>query len=453
MSASAEHGVVKAFSARRNINRKILVFSLFLSLTATVITALGYLGSFVPALRSAQRVHRHIFEQIVCTGLKCDTHVFTTDWKSGSPDYVLDTKTRFFIDIPQPTEESPGLFPPLDYSDPNFIARFRRPTWYEAPDGELWRLYSRKSEAHDQQLEILVGFAGRAPWKMIDARQPDLDLVDNTLKSQADQLASTSPSSKAPRGAGVDGYQIVDARTGKVFDWGPWLPIFFPGDAVLPRPGRQLFVQDGELYVVQTDTDGRLLATSLTSIGSLFWIAVVGIAVFIISFGTGWIFSRRFLRGYFALRALRVPTLKEALSSGEGQTIEFKRRLSDDPSRERTVEEEVLKSIAAFANTNDGAIFIGVDDTGKIVGLDLDFKQRDRLEQKIRQLARTRIKPTPPIQVDYEAVRDLEVAKIIVARGDDLAYLIAGVIYIRHGSADVQAQPEDLRRLIAEFAQ
>lgn len=237
-----------------------------------------------------------------------------------------------------------------------------------------------------------------------------------------------------------------------MFDWGPWLPIFFPDGAVLPHPGRQLLIQNGELYVVQTDTDGRLVATSLTSIGPLFWIAVVGVAVFVISSGMGWMFSRRFLRGYFALRALRVPTLQEALSSGEGQTIEFKRRLSEDPSRERTAEDEVLKSIAAFANTNDGTIFIGVDDTGKIVGLDLDFKQRDRLEQKIRQLARNRIKPTPPIQVDFEAVQSLNVAKIIVARGDDLAYLMAGVIYIRHGSGDVQAQPEDLRRLISEYA-
>jgi hypothetical protein len=102
------------------------------------------------------------------------------------------------------------------------------------------------------------------------------------------------------------------------------------------------------------------------TIGPLFWIGVVSIAVFVISSGKGWILSRRFLRGYFALRALRVPTLKEALGSGEGQTIEFKRRLSDGPSRERTSEDEVLKSVAAFANTNDGAIFIGVDDINTV---------------------------------------------------------------------------------------
>jgi predicted HTH transcriptional regulator len=44
------------------------------------------------------------------------------------------------------------------------------------------------------------------------------------------------------------------------------------------------------------------------------------------------------------------------------------------------------------------------------------------------------------------------VAKISVARGEAPAYLLNGVIYIRSGSSDVQAQPEDLQRLIAEFA-
>ena len=46
----------------------------------------------------------------------------------------------------------------------------------------------------------------------------------------------------------------------------------------------------------------------------------------------------------------------------------------------------MLKTVAAFAHTGDGMIFIGVDDAGKIKGLDLDFRQRDRFERKIRQL-------------------------------------------------------------------
>ena len=112
----------------------------------------------------------------------------------------------------------------------------------------------------------------------------------------------------------------------------------------------------------------------------------------------------------------------------------------------------MLKSIAAFANTNDGVILIGVDDAGHIKGLDLNFKQRDGLERKIHQLARNRIKPTPPIQVAFEELRGMTIAKISVARGEAPLYMTDGVVYLRQGSADVQAQPDDLTRLVAEFA-
>jgi integrase len=49
--------------------------------------------------------------------------------------------------------------------------------------------------------------------------------------------------------------------------------------------------------------------------------------------------------------AAHVPVLEEALHTGEGQRVEFKRGLSEDPARLRNAEEELLKSIAAFANT------------------------------------------------------------------------------------------------------
>jgi predicted HTH transcriptional regulator len=39
-----------------------------------------------------------------------------------------------------------------------------------------------------------------------------------------------------------------------------------------------------------------------------------------------------------------------------------------------------------------------------------------------------------------------------VPRGDDPLYFLDGVIYVRHGSADVKAQPELVRRLLEEFA-
>ena len=148
----------------------------------------------------------------------------------------------------------------------------------------------------------------------------------------------------------------------------------------------------------------------------------------------------------------RAPALEEALRTGEDQRVEFKRGLSGDENKAGSVEDELLKSIAAFANTNDGAIFIGIDDAGQVRGLGLGWSDRDRFERKIRQLVRSRIRPTPPFQITFDDVRGLTVAKITIARGEAPAYMIGGVIYLRYGSSDVQAQPEDIGRLVSEYA-
>jgi hypothetical protein len=292
---------------------------------------------------------------------------------------------------------------------------------------------------------------------MIDTPSGQIGVVDTRLKQEANKIADSFSNHKtATWGArtvlAADGFQIVDANTKQVVDRGPWLPSFLPKDARLPAPGRQLFVYEGDLYVVQTDSDGQLIATSLVPVGGLWLLASSCAFAFLSTSVIANIFSRKFLGSYFALTGTQIPTLEKALQSGEGQSVEFKRGLSQDDTKTGNVEDELLKSMAAFANTNDGAIFIGIDDAGHVRGLELDFTQKDRLERKIRQLVRNRIKPTPPFEVTFEEVRGFAIAKISVARGEAPAYMIGGVIYIRYGSSDAQAQPEDLRRLIIEYA-
>jgi hypothetical protein len=372
-------------------------------------------------------------------------------------DYLVDTKTSYFITTPTVTAEHPAHFTPLDYSDASFIEGFRKPTSYNTPDGAVWRLFSRLLDTDNKKLEVFIGYEEESPSKMIGTLTAEIGEVDTRLKQEADKIAECFSNHKSATCGGrtvlaADGFQIVDANTMQVIDRGPWLPSFLPKDTQLPAPGRRLFIYEGDLYVVQTDSDGRLLATSLVPVGSL-WLLTCSCAFsFLITSVLADSFSHKFLRGYFALRGTQIPTLEKALQNGESQSVEFKRGLSHDHAKAGHVEDELLKSIAAFANTNDGAIFIGIDDSGRIGGLELDFKQKDRLEQKIGQLVRNRIKPTPPFEVTFEDVRGFAIAKISVARGEAPVYMMGGVIYIRYGSSDVQAQPEDLSRLITEYA-
>ncbi len=418
------------------------------------------IASVYPSLRHWQEVNRYTLAVIKCADTTCDTSKFTTDWQVGQSDYVVDTRTGYLLNVPEPsTSGIPEHFEPLDYSDISFIAKFREPSTYDAPDGEVWRLYSQQVSVDGRKFEIIVGYAEKAPWKMVDLPHSVIPTVDATLKREAGKIATALAGSKSGfqgrrkvPSANADGFEVVDAGTQQVLSWGPWLPIFLPKRISLPTSGHQFYVEEDELYVAQTDTDGRLLALSLVPVANLRWLGAIVAFAFLSTSLISAALSLRFLRTYFALMGVRVPRLEEALRSGEGQSIEFKRGLSRDEQKTGGVEEELLKSVAAFANTNDGVIFIGVDDSGHVKGLKLDYMQRDRLEQKIRQLVRNRIRPAPAIQVGFEDLRGLIVVGVTVPRGEAPAHMMGGVVYVRDGSSDIQAQPEDLLRLFTEYA-
>ena len=396
--------------------------------------------------------------EVNCTGAVCDSSTLSADWELDGSDYVVDMLNRFLIAVATPTAAGPGRFAPLDYSDTTFIAKFRQPTSYNTPDGEIWRLYSLTvMKDGDKSHEIMVGYALKAPWKAIETPSSLVVDVDAALKREADKIAaslSAPPAAVRParNGFSADGFQVVNSKTNQVVEQGPWVPAFLPKGTPLPTPGLKFYVYEGTLYVAQTDTNERLLTTSFVQIGGIWWIACSCAMGFLLASVIARALSRRFLRNYFAISGIRAPSLEEALRSGEGQSVEFKRGLSDDENRTGNVEDELLKSIAAFANTNDGVIFIGIDDAAHVKGLGLDFTQKDRLERKIHQLIRNRIRPTPPVQITFEDVRGFVIAKIAVARGEAQAYMIGGTIYVRSGSSDVQAQPEDLVRLVSQHA-
>lgn len=420
-----------------------------------LLTACIYFAAALPDLRRAQRTNEYALSEIDCTGSSCDTSKFTTDSQHQDPDYVVDGETRYFVDVPVFQEEDPIRFAPLDFGDATFVSRFRQPTSYRTPDGEVWRLYSRRAETSGRSIEIMIGYTESAPSKMEPPPLSTIHDIDAELKREADKLAENPQAltrgARSPLRLMADGFAVLDASTGAVVTWGPWLPMFLPKDKLLPTAGHQLDLANGELYIVQTDANERLIATSLVPIMNLRWFTVVAIMAFLVMGIIARTLSRRFLRNYFAVTSIRLPTLEEACRSGEGQMVEFKRGLSEDGTKTGGAETELLKSIAAFANTNDAVIFVGVDDHAKIRGLEINLTQRDR-DRKVRQLVHNRIKPNPPVEVSFEEVRGLVVAKISVARGEAPAHLLGGVIYVRSGSSDVQAQPEDLRRLIAEFA-
>ncbi len=68
--------------------------------------------------------------------------------------------------------------------------------------------------------------------------------------------------------------------------------------------------------------------------------------------------------------------IKELIINGEGKMIEFKstgRKNLHTHQKDPAMEWSVVKSIAAFMNTDGGILLVGVDDSGKSVGIEEDY--------------------------------------------------------------------------------
>ena len=87
----------------------------------------------------------------------------------------------------------------------------------------------------------------------------------------------------------------------------------------------------------------------------------------------------------------------------ETETIELKRILNDS----------VERAIVAFLNTQDGAIYIGVEDDGKVIGVD----KIDETLKRIADVITTQILPNPQdlIELGTKFVDGKQVIDIKVA--------------------------------------
>ena len=117
------------------------------------------------------------------------------------------------------------------------------------------------------------------------------------------------------------------------------------------------------------------------------------------------------------------------------------------------MDHQLLRAVTAFANANDGTVFIGVDDKGKVHGLALaSVEAKDGFRHRIYSLVREKIRPIPVLDLDFEDAEGVVVARVFVPRGDEPLYYYEGVPYIRHGESNVMPRPEQVTRLLAEYS-
>ena len=109
------------------------------------------------------------------------------------------------------------------------------------------------------------------------------------------------------------------------------------------------------------------------------------------------------------------------------------------------------KEVIAFANTDGGVIYLGIDDKGNLIGIDDVDETYTRLTNGIRDA----IAPDVTMFVRY-VLQDNNVIQIEVAEGSYKLYYLKSKgmkpsgVYVRQGTSSVQASPEQIRQMIKE---
>lgn len=125
----------------------------------------------------------------------------------------------------------------------------------------------------------------------------------------------------------------------------------------------------------------------------------------------------------------------------ESERIEYKSQMIDD----------IYKEVIAFANTDGGVIYLGIDDKGNLIGIDNVDETYTRLTNGIRDA----IAPDVTMFVRY-VLQDNKVIQIEVAEGSYKPYYLKSKgmkptgVYVRQGTSSVQASPEQIRQMIKE---
>lgn len=125
----------------------------------------------------------------------------------------------------------------------------------------------------------------------------------------------------------------------------------------------------------------------------------------------------------------------------ESERIEYKSQMIDD----------IYKEVIAFANTDGGVIYLGIDDKGNLIGIDNVDETNTRLTNGIRDA----IAPDVTMFVRH-VLQDNKVIQIKVAEGSYKPYYLKSKgmkptgVYVRQGTSSVQASPEQIRQMIKE---
>jgi len=154
---------------------------------------------------------------------------------------------------------------------------------------------------------------------------------------------------------------------------------------------------------------------------------------------------------------------EELIKRGESKTLEFKSSLrwslKEGRLDDKGVTHAVLKTVAAFLNTEGGDILIGVADDGTVVGFEHDqLENDDKFMRHLTQVVRNALGDRAGTCIDptVQIVQDRSVCLVTCQRSPEPVFLKwkgmeaspEGDFYVRSGPGSVRLAPDSAREYI-----
>lgn len=114
----------------------------------------------------------------------------------------------------------------------------------------------------------------------------------------------------------------------------------------------------------------------------------------------------------------------------------------------------IKKEIVAFANTNDGRIYIGINDNGEVIGVQNPQKELEALSGMIKEGIKSDLTLFTSIYI--EQINGKDIIVVNVKEGPNKPYYLADKglkpsgVYLRHGNVTVPADEEIIKKMLIE---
>lgn len=118
----------------------------------------------------------------------------------------------------------------------------------------------------------------------------------------------------------------------------------------------------------------------------------------------------------------------------EGQTIEFKRQYKDG----------IVDTVASFANSSGGEVFLGIDNDKEVVGTTITQGLKDKIQQACNTIDEPVI-----VTLETQTLFGKDILVIKVPKGNDIPYCVSGTVYVRTGAITRPATKQEIRDMMA----